>query len=38
MWAIVFLVLYGTFVICVETWLESRDKQRATKRRGQSLD
>lgn len=33
MWAVVFIVLYGTFVVCVETLLESRARKRARTRR-----
>lgn len=29
MWALLYVLFYGTFVVCIETWLESRAKKRA---------
>jgi hypothetical protein len=33
MWALLFILLYGTFVVCVESWAQSRaDARRRAKR------
>jgi hypothetical protein len=32
MWAVVFILLYGAFVVSVETWLESRALKRSRSR------